>query len=141
MERNRDFPYMTPEQFKIKDEFIEVFFNIAHGRNSILQHYKITGNHSFLHTVSKKASFVAVGEISWERAIDSIVKSLERTFTNHLLYIWDKQERTNFINDAYEFIREVEKLKSQRPAVLDNLPPPFRIKLQPEPPNDTGSEE
>ena len=132
---------MTPEQFKIKDEFIEVFFDIAHGRNSILQHHKITGNHSFLRTVSKKASFVALGEISWERAIDSIVKSLERTFTNHLLYVWDEQERANFINDAYEFIREVEKLKSQRPAVLDNLPPPFRIKLQPEPPNDTGSEE
>ena len=141
MNRFRGNPYMTSEQSVISNEVHAVFLNILIGRDKILQSYEITGNHNFYFTLDKKASFVALGEVKWERAIDSIVKSLERSFTNHLLYMWDEEERVNFINDAYTFIREVDNLKSQRPAILDNLPPPFRIKLQPEPPNDTGSEE
>jgi len=74
---------MTPEQIVIQDEVHTVFLNIYIGRDRILHAYEITGNHNFFFTLGRKASYVALGEISWDRAIDSIVKSLERTFTNH----------------------------------------------------------
>jgi hypothetical protein len=133
--------YMTPEQQVVNDEIYKYFLGIYHLRKLLLEKYELEHNENFRSTMTRKASLIAVSEITWESAIDSTVKSLERTFTIRLLYILDSQDRKDFIDEAYDLISKVHNLKSQKPAILDNLPPPFRIKLQPEPPNDSGSEE
>jgi hypothetical protein len=135
------FVYMTPEQQVVNDEIYRYFVSIYHLRKQLLEKYELEHNENFMSTMTRKASLIAVSEITWESAIDSTVKSLERTFTNRLLYILDNQDRKDFIDEAYDLISKVHNLKSKKPAILDNLPPPFRIKLQTEQPKDSGSEE
>jgi hypothetical protein len=130
---------MTPEQQVVNDEIDKYFHSIYRLRKLLLEKYELEHNKNFMFTMIRKASLIAVSETTWEKAIDSTVKSLERTFTNRLLYILDSQDRGDFIAEAYELIAKVDALKLQRPSILDDLPPPVRIKLQPEPPKDSGS--
>jgi len=120
---------MTPEQQVVNDEIYKYFHGIYHLRKLLLEKYELEHNKNFQDTMLRKASLIAVSEVTWEKAIDSTVKSLERTFTNRLLYILDSQDRGDFIDEVYELLTKVDALKLQRPAILDDLPPPFRIKL------------
>lgn len=141
MYRKRRSIYLTSDQRKIDEEIITIFIEIFMKRNALLEIYRIKGDYRFMYFLSRKASLLAIGETSWLRVVASIVSSLEKSFSTHLMYIRDEQERQSFITDAYKFLNDVDKLKNQRPVVLDNLPPPFRIKLQPEPSSDSGSED
>ncbi len=125
--------YMTPEQQVVRSEVYPYFASINHAQKQLLEKYELEVSKTFPLTMTKKASLISVSEITWESAIDSTVKSLERTFTNRLLYILDSQDRKDFIDEAYDLISKVHNLKNLRPTSLDNLPPPFRIKLQPDP--------
>jgi hypothetical protein len=120
---------MTPEQQVVHNEVFRYFNGIYHLRKLLLEKYELEHNKNFQDTMLRKASLIAVSEVTWEKAIDSTVKSLERTFTNRLLYILDSQDRGDFIDEVYELLTKVNALKLQRPAILDDLPPPFRIKL------------
>lgn len=132
---------MTPEQQVVRSEVYPYFASINHAQKQLLDKYELEVSKTFPLTMTKKASLISVSEITWESAIDSTVKSLERTFTNRLLYILDSQDRKDFIDEAYDLISKVHYLKNLRPTILDNLPPPFRIKLQTEPSEESGSED
>lgn len=132
---------MTPEQKVVNDEIYPYFRSIDGLCKLLLEKYELEHNKNFWITMVRKASLIAVSEITWESAIDSTVKSLERSFTNRLLYMLADEDRQNFIADAYDVLAKVQNLKSKKPVVLDNLPPPLRIKLQPKPSNDSSSED
>jgi hypothetical protein len=129
MYRTKDLIHLTPEQRQIKKEFFDTFVEIFIARNALLEKYSFRVDSRLMYSLAKKASLLAIGEGSWEKTISSIVTSLEKSLTNHLLYLRDENERREYLQDAYTLILEVNKLKDERPSVLDNLPPPFRITL------------
>jgi hypothetical protein len=129
MYRKKDSIYLTPDQQKIEEAILPYFAEIFFDKNALLEKYRFRGDYRFMYSLCRKASMLAIGEGSWEKTISSIVTSLTKSLTNYLLYLRDEKERKEYLQEAYKLILKVNNLKADRPAVLDNLPPPFRITL------------
>ena len=129
MYRTKDLIYLEPKQRQIKAEILDIFIEVFMARNALLEKYEFKVDSRFMYSLARKASLLAISEGSWEKTIQSIVLSLEKSLTSHLLYIRNEQERKDFFQEACTLIIKVDKLKEERPSILDNLPPPFRITL------------
>ena len=84
-----------------------------------------------LDTLENHSCKIALRHMSYEKAIDLVGKSLEKSLTRHYMHIIDEDKRISFFADAQILLNQVHDMKAQPPAGLDELPPRIVIKRFP----------